>query len=120
MKAIIVGFGEKTKYFIDFGGLKGRVQVDEAVFVQHFPDHKIGDGSGLIGFKPQACEMLAVHPDQITEATDNAKLKGVPTAFDGLGRPVFTSRAHRKEYMEKYGFFDRSGGYSDARRNAPR
>lgn len=67
---------------------------------------------------PLVSDALAVHPDQIPEAIESAKRKGVPTEFDKMGRPIFTSRAHRKSYCEKYHFFDRNGGYGDAARGA--
>lgn len=66
---------------------------------------------------PLVSEALSVHPDQVQEAIDSARRKGVPTEFTKSGAPIFTSREHRKRYCEAYHFYDRQGGYGDA---APR
>lgn len=78
------------------------------------PSQPIGDGSGLIGWKPLASDALKVHPKQIAKAREDAEKKGVPTDFMPDGRPVFRSRQHRASYMKAYGFFDRNAGYGDA------
>lgn len=57
---------------------------------------------------------LAVHPDQVEEATKDAVARGVPTEFTADGRPILTDRNHRKQYMKAYGYFDRDAGYGDA------
>jgi len=72
------------------------------------------DPCSLIGWKPLVSDALAVHPKQVKEATDDAEKKGVPTEFRRDGRPIFRTREHRKRYMQKYGFFDKAGGYGDA------
>ena len=65
---------------------------------------------------PQACEALAVHPDQIAEAHANAGAQGVPTQYAKDGSPIFTGPKHRREYCERIeGAYDRNGGYSDPR-----
>ncbi len=58
-------------------------------------------------------EALAVAKEQIPEAAEFAKKRGVPTAFDQIGRPIFTSRDHRRKYMKIHGHFDKDGGYGD-------
>jgi hypothetical protein len=70
------------------------------------------------GWKPLHSDALAVHPDQIPEAVALAKRRGVPTDFDGEGRPIFTSRHHRRQYSVAHGFYDRDAGYSDAQRGS--
>jgi hypothetical protein len=70
--------------------------------------------------KPLASEALAVNPKQIKEAVEDARVKGVPTDFDGAGRPLFRDRKHRRQYMQVYGFYDRDGGYGDAQRGTTR
>ena len=107
MKGRIVGHGDNTRYYID-----GK-EVTRREFNLSFPDRPIGNGSGLMGWKPLHSVALGVHPAQITEAVADAKAKGVPTEFDTEGDPVFTSRRHRKEYLKAYGFRDRNGGYGD-------
>src|SRR2546428_5670993 len=66
-------------------------------------------GDSLVSFRELHSEALAVHPTQIQEAIDSAKSKGVPTEFDGEGRPIFKSSRHFREYARKYGF--RHRGY---------
>lgn len=58
-------------------------------------------------------EALAVHPGQVEEARLSAENHGIPTEFDDLGRPVFTSRSHRKRYCRAYNYHDNDGGYGD-------
>ncbi len=104
----IVGSGEKTRYLID------GYEVTKAAFDRQFPDQPMGDGSGLLGLsKPHPSDALAVHPRQVAEAVENAKLKGVPTEFLPDGRPLMRSRQHQKEYIKAYGFYNRDGGFGD-------
>ena len=114
MKCKIVGLGKKQRYFID------GEEVTKAKWNNAFPPREETGCEGLIGWKPMVNEVLAVHPDQVKEAIESARAKGVPTDFKADGQPVFTSRAHYKEYCEKYGFYNKDGGYGDARRHAPR
>lgn len=106
MRGVIRGHGESTTYWID-----GR-PVTKAEFDVAFPDKPMGP-EALIGWKPVISDALAVHPRQVQEATENAKAKGVPTDFLPDGRPILTSRSHRKAYLRAYGFHDNNGGYGD-------
>lgn len=55
-----------------------------------------------------------VHPRQIAEAYAASVRRGVPTQFDEHGRPIFRSKTHRKDYLQKVrGLFDMDAGYSD-------
>jgi hypothetical protein len=107
MKGVIRGHGDKRTFFLD-----GK-QVTREEFDSAFPDTPIGDGSGLIGWKPLISDALAVHPRQIKEAREDAIKKGVPVDFTADGRPKFTSRQQRSAYLRAYGFFDKSAGYGD-------
>lgn len=107
MKGRIVGHGKKARFFLD-----GR-EVSREEFDAVFPDQGLAGGDSLVGWKPLASEALAVHPRQIAEAEESARRKGVPTEFDSQGRPVFTSRSHRRQYLRAYNFHDKDGGYSD-------
>ena len=62
---------------------------------------------------PLHSEAMGVHPSQADEAAAYSREIGVPTEFDGDGRPIFTSRGHRKRYAEAHGYFDADGGYGD-------
>lgn len=112
MRGKITGKAGKERYFVE-GKEVSREEFDSA-----FPDHRIepGDVCGA-GHQPSAwplcSEGAAVHPDQIPEATESAKNKGVPTSFTSDGCPIFTSRQHRKEYLRAYKMRDHDAGYSD-------
>lgn len=110
MKGVIRGHGAKKTWWID------NKEVTKEEFLEFFPDKPldVGDGQGLIGWNKLRSDALAVHPRQIKEAMDDAKKKGVPVDFLSDGRPEFTSREQRANYMRAYGFFDKSGGYGDA------
>lgn len=62
---------------------------------------------------PLHSDAMAVHPEQIGEARADAIKRGVKTDFDSYGRPILTSRGHRRAYARAYGFFDRNGSYGD-------
>jgi hypothetical protein len=51
---------------------------------------------------------VAVHPDQIPEARAMASSLGVATEFSRDGSPQFTSHTHRKTFLRKMGYVDRS------------
>ncbi len=116
MKGKITGKHGEERYYIKDVGTPW-VEVTKEQFLEAFPSHKIEAGSSVMG-TPAACwplhsEALAVHTKQIAEATENAAKKGIPTEFDGNGRPIFRDRAHRKRYLKAYNFHDNDGGYSD-------
>lgn len=98
MKGVIRGHGEKTTYWLD--GL----QVSKAEFDAAFPDQPMGDGTGLVGFKPLASDALAVNPRQIPAAMADARKKGFNLDFTPDGRPVFTSSSQFKRYARRSGF----------------
>lgn len=66
--------------------------------------------SSLVSFRPMASEALAVHPDQVPEAREDAKRRGVPVEFQPTGEPVFTSSRQFREYAKAYGY--RHRGYT--------
>lgn len=114
MKGRIV-FGENGKpdrFFFD------QKEVTKAEFDEEFPPKPIGNGEGLIGWKPIISDALAVHPDQVQEAILDAETKGVPTDFLPDGRPILRTRQHRAAYLKAYGFFDRQAGYGDPARGS--
>ncbi len=70
-------------------------------------------GDSLCGWKPLVSDALAVHPDQVPEATESARRHDVPVEFQPDGRPILSSRSRRKAYLKAYGFRDNQGGYGD-------
>ncbi len=103
MKGIIKGHGDKTTYWLD-----GQ-QVSKAEFDAVFPDQPMGDGTGLIGFKPMESDALGVHPRQIPQAMADARKKGHAIDFAANGNPIITSSKQFREYAKKSGF--RHKGY---------
>lgn len=60
--------------------------------------------------KKVVSEALAVHPDQVPEAIEEAKKLGVVSPdFDSHGRPTFENSAHFRRYAKAFGF--RHKGY---------
>ena len=112
MRGRIVYRTDGDHYFVD------NREVTKEEFDILFPDapsdESTGEpGSSLCGWKPIVSDALAVHPRQVEEATLDAAKKGCPTEFLPDGRPILTSRSHRKQYLKSYGFHDRRGGYGD-------
>lgn len=109
MKGRIVGHGEKARYYLDSR------EVTKEEFDAAFPDQPLAlDGEcALSHTSPHLSEGLSVHPNQVKEAEESAKRRGVPTQFLPDGRPIMTSRAHQKKYLRAYGFHNRDGGYGD-------
>jgi hypothetical protein len=96
-----------NRYFID-----GR-EVSKSEADASFPDQPLGPCNTATGVKPKLSDALAVHPDQVQEATEHAKRHGVPTEFTQDGRPIIRSRRHQKELIKVYGYRNKDGGYGD-------
>lgn len=62
---------------------------------------------------PQTSVAMGVQPEQREEATKDARSRGVPTEFNLQGDAVFTSRAHRRDFLKAYHAHDHDGGYGD-------
>ncbi len=107
MTGRIRGSGAKTVYELD-----GK-PVSKEEFFAAFPPVEEFSADALCASPPHKSDGLAVHPDQVEEATESAKRKGVPTEFLPDGRPVMRSRAHQKAYLKAYNFFNHDGGYGD-------
>ena len=94
----------------------GGCEVTETEYRSVYPKREaVGshDVSSFVQFKPLASDAMAVHPKQVKEAREDAIKKGVPVDFLEDGRPVFTSRKQRADYLKAYGFHDRDACYSD-------
>jgi len=102
-----------SKYYLD-----GR-EVSKGEFDREIPDKSLSDGDfgAATGRSTQSklSDALAVHPDQVREASEDARMRGVPTEFHEDGRMVVRSRAHQKAYLKAYGsrWFNKDGGYGD-------
>lgn len=89
------------------------VVVTEGEF--DMPDKPVG--CPLAGHQP-ACwplvsDALAVHPDQIAEATTRNKRHGVSVGYLPDGRAVLPDRHERSKILRLEGFHDKSAGYGD-------
>ncbi len=62
--------------------------------------------------KPMVSDSAAVHPDQIPEAMEHAKLHGVPTEFNKDGCPIFATRDHQRRYAQIYGYHNNDDNWS--------
>lgn len=58
---------------------------------------------------PIACETLAVHPEQISEAREYDRANGVPTEYRGDGSPIMRDPGHYKRYRRLHGVHFRNG-----------
>ena len=56
-----------------------------------------------------ASDGAAVHPKDRVAAEEHAKKRGVPTHFDGEGRPVFTSLRHQTNYLRTIWMHNKDG-----------
>lgn len=54
-------------------------------------------------------EGAAVHPVDREAAIAHAKKHGVPTHFDKMGRPHFTSLRHQTDFLRKIGMHNKDG-----------
>lgn len=61
--------------------------------------------------RPVVSESAAVHPDQIPEAMALLKKKGVPTEYDHHGRPILTSKEHKRRFAKALGHTRRDEFY---------
>lgn len=94
---------EGTKYFL------GNKEVSEEEYRESYPEIPVEQrddcevGTETDWRKPIHSHGAGVHPADRQKAEDNAKAHGVPTEFDGHGRPVFRSRRHQKAYLRAIG-----------------
>lgn len=109
MTFISRGSGAKQTWWID-----GR-QVSKEEYDAALPnvEEPIGDGSGLVQFKPMESMALAVHPKQVEEANARNKRHGVGVEYRPDGMAMLTSREGRRKLNRLEGFHDNNGGYGD-------
>lgn len=94
----------------DYYTLADGTEVMRDFRAEHAPRHAGAD------LYPLFSDAMGVHPAQIPEMRRLARQRGVPTEFTKDGRAVLTSRGHRKDFGEAFGFFDKDGGYGDPQR----
>ena len=107
--------GSTILYFV------GDKEVSKAEYDAAFPSKLAslleGDGEMLAGGTktcwPMRSEALACHPNQIPAIMERDRKHGVPTRRDKVGRPILTSRGHRRALMRLEKMHDKHGGYGD-------
>jgi hypothetical protein len=85
-------------------------EVSEQEYRDRYPLPEPGDASFVANAGnawPMKSEGAAVHPSQRAEAIADAEKKGVPTYFDRVGRPVFRSLQHQRNYLRAYRLHNR-------------
>lgn len=115
MKAKVI-YGKVNRYFAN------DQEVTRAEFDELFPT-KINDL--LKKRKPQQTLMqtskawprlsdsMAVHPDQIGEAQEMMREKGVPTEYAKDGRMIVRNNAHQRDVQKALGYINRDAGYGE-------
>lgn len=115
MRGRIVGFGERTKYYVGDPGCEKEVSKEE--FDELFPpvDDSGGNGSGLIAWhRPVESDALAVHPKQIPAVMERNARHGLHIDYNPEdGRPILRDRAQRRQLMKLDKAHDNNGGYGD-------
>jgi len=89
------------------------VEVDGVVCERSIAAEAAGQGGLQTSTWPMRSNALAVHPTQREEYSRFSVKHGVPTEFDVMGRPVFRTKKHRREYCDLVGATDFDGGYGD-------
>lgn len=80
------------------------LSAEEYAAVDPLAPRNVASADGLITFQPVHSLSLRVRPDQIEEARQVAKHKGVPTDFTPDGRPIFNSSRHMRTYAIRHGY----------------
>lgn len=96
------------------GQCGGTIHADHCLLCELFQTSQVPDGHRAKCW-PQHSRALGVNPNQVPAQMEHARKMGVPTSFDGSGKPIFTSRGHRAEYLRKVDGrrVDYDGGYGD-------
>lgn len=110
--------GEVVEFFMSIAEMldkqdeNGDIVLDDGRTAhRNYGDSATKAGAGY----PYLSDAMGVHPCQIPYMQKLAEEKGVPTEFTKDGRMVVRDRKHRKEFGERFGFFDKDGGYGDPR-----
>ena len=113
----------QTREYVPFVGLSDVFRIDgrevtKAEYEAALPK-KLGNPqlAGLVGDLRQSGQLTAgwpihsdamgVHPKDVAAEAAFVRKAGVPTQFDGKGRPILESRAHRRKYMKALGVSDK-------------
>jgi hypothetical protein len=110
-------YGRKNRYFAD------EREVTREEFDRLFPTRikdllssgRAPDGHRSSCWPQKGSDALCVQPQQIAEAHQLARDRGVSTEFTREGQPIFTSQRHRRDYCQKVEtrVVDRNGSYGD-------
>ena len=65
---------------------------------------------------PIHSEAMGIEPEDIPQAVEILKSKGVSTEYTKTGEPIIRSANHLREHAQAMGFYDRSGVWSPKNR----
>lgn len=100
--------GKNPAYFKD-----GEVSTREA-FEKAFPPKPLGAPAvAAPSCWPMKSVALAVHPEQVAEATERNRRHGVGVTYDPTGMAEIPDRGERKKILKLEGLHDNHGGYGD-------
>lgn len=106
----VAQLGEKTQVEGDERFILG----DDGVRMFREYDLEWKGGSSASNVDPwvdHASDAAGVGLDQVPEAMEADRRMGVPTRYDSLGRPQFTSANHQKKWLKKHGMVNKDSGY---------
>lgn len=94
------------------------VEVTEEEYNKRFPPKPIEEIGVPMAAAPSIWQdhtsiALAVHPDQVAEATARNIRHGIRVTYDEEGTAHIPDRAERKKLLALEGMHDNSGGYGD-------
>lgn len=122
MRGRIVGFGERTKYYLGYPGCEKEVSSQEFHAKMEESQKIISEGLedtvevnlGRPWTKPIESDALAVHPKQIKTVMERNARHGLHINYDPTdGRPLLQDRDQRRRLMKIEGCHDNNGGYGD-------
>lgn len=90
-------------------------EVTQEEYDARFPSKEIGvpHAAAPCIWQDHTSLALAVHPDQVAEATARNIRHGIRVTYDEEGTAHIPDRAERKKLMRLEGMHDNSGGYGD-------
>jgi hypothetical protein len=89
-------------------------ELTRAEFDALFPAKPIGaPGVPASACWPMKSVALAVHPDQVAEATERNRAHGVNVTYDATGMAEIPDRGERKKLLRLERMHDNHGGYGD-------
>jgi chloramphenicol 3-O-phosphotransferase len=98
-----------TNWYID------DVEVTKEEYDKRFPAKELGEPMAHAPsiWQDHTSDALAVHPDQVAEATARNRRHGISVTYDENGTAHIPDRAERKKLLRLEGMHDNGGGFGD-------